>query len=458
MGSNLIGRRAIVIGAGIGGCSAARALADHFDQVVIIERDRLPAEPIPRSGVPQSQQAHGLLGGGQRALEELFPGFGLDLAAAGAVPLRVGLDTRVERQGYDPFPQRDLGWIAYAMSRPLIEFVLRQRIGDYDNILVHQNCRALEITTSADRTAVTGTHYETVDGRREMLSAELVVDASGRGSITLALLESIGFPPPVTTIGVDIGYAGAVFAIPEDAPSDWKVVLLHPSAPADVRGCFLMPVENNRWMLALAGRNGDWPPGDEKGFMAFARSLRTPTVYNAIKGAKRLGQISRFGFAESTWRHFERLEIIPRGLIPIGDVICRFNPVYGQGMTVAVQEASLLHRLLQASTERDPLDRLSKSFLSGAALLVGDAWAMSAIPDLIYPQTRGERPADFDRALGFASALNRIAAGDAAVHKLMVEVHHLLKPRSVYRDPILAERVAAEMAKSLKITEPRPVS
>jgi 2-polyprenyl-6-methoxyphenol hydroxylase-like FAD-dependent oxidoreductase len=457
MGSSLIGRRAIVIGAGIGGCSAARALADYFEQVVIVERDSLPAEPIPRSGVPQSQQVHGLLGGGQRALEELFPGFGLDLAAAGAAPLRVGLDIRVERQGYDPFPQRDLGWTAYAMSRPLIEFILRRRIGDNDNILIHQDCRALEVATSADRTAVTGVQYETVDGRREMLSAELVVDASGRGSITLALLESIGFAPPVTTIGVDIGYAGAVFAMPEDAPCDWKGVLLHPSAPAEVRGCILMPVENNRWMLALASRNGDWPPGDEKGFMAFARSLRTPTVYNAIKGAKRLGQISRFGFVESVWRHFERLEIMPRGLIPIGDVICRFNPVYGHGMTVAAQEASLLHRLLRTSTASDPLARLSKSFLSEAALLIGDAWAMSAIPDLIYPQTRGQRPADLDRALGFASALSRIAAGDAVVHKLMFEVQHLLKPRSLYRDPCLVERVTAEMEKS-KITEPHAMS
>jgi hypothetical protein len=448
MESNLIGRRAIVIGAGMGGCSAARALADHFEQVVIIERDSLPAEPIPRSGVPQSQQVHGLLGGGLRALEQLFPGFGLDLAAAGAAPLRVGLDLRVERQGYDPFPQRDLGWTTYAMSRPLIELVLRRRIGGYGNILVHQDCRALDITTSADASAVTGLQYETADGKREMLSAELVVDASGRGSLTLALLESIGFPPPVTTIGVDIGYAGAVFAIPEDAPDDWKGVLLHPSAPADVRGCFMLPVENNRWMLALASRNGDWPPGDEEGFMAFARSLRTPTVYNAIKGAKRLGQISRFGFVESTWRHFERLEIVPRGLIPLGDVICRFNPVYGQGMTVAVQQASLLHRLLGTSTERDPLARLSKSFLSEAALLVADAWAMSAIPDLIYPQTRGERPADLDRVLGFASALSRVAAGDAAVHKLMFEVQHLLKPRRVYRDPILMEKVTAEMVES----------
>jgi hypothetical protein len=210
----------------------------------------------------------------------------------------------------------------------------------------------------------------------------------------------------------------------------------------------MMPVENNRWMLALAGRNSDWPPGDQEGFMAFARSLRMPTVCNAIKGAKRLGQISRFGFVDSSWRHFERLEMMPRGLIPIGDVICRFNPIYGPGMTVAVQEASLLHRLLRTSTASDPLAQLSKSLLSEAALLVGDAWAMSAVPDLIYPQTRRERPDDFDRVLGFASALTRVAAGDAAVHKLMFEVQRLLKPRSVYRDPSLVERGATEIVKS----------
>jgi 2-polyprenyl-6-methoxyphenol hydroxylase-like FAD-dependent oxidoreductase len=439
-----------VIGAGMSGLAAARAVADHFEEVIVLERDSLPADAIPRTGTPQSWHLHALLGGGQRALGELFPGFELDLARAGAVSLRAGLDLRFERPGYDPFPQRDLGWHIYSMSRPLIEFTLRRRVEQHGNITLRQRCRALEIVASPDRAAVTAVLHETADGGRETLSADLVVDASVRGSGTLALLQSIGRPlPEETRVGVDIGYASAVFAIPDDAPSDWKAVVTHPSAPQSGRGCFLMPVEGNRWMVALSGRRGDWPPADGDEFLAYARTLRTPTLYDAIKQAKRVGEINRFGFSESVWRHFERVEGFPRGLLPIGDLLCRFNPIYGQGMSVAAQEASLLHRVLQSrAVEPDPLAGLAEIFLSEAQVLIDAPWAMSTVPDFVYPETQGQRPADFDNALNFSRALARIAAQDPAVHKLMLEVQHLLKPRSAYRDPEFMRRMTAEMAEA----------
>jgi 2-polyprenyl-6-methoxyphenol hydroxylase-like FAD-dependent oxidoreductase len=183
-----IGKRAVVIGAGMSGLAAARALADHFGEVIVLERDSLPADATPRTGAPQSWHLHALLGGGQRALGELFPGFELDLAHAGAVALRAGLDLHFERQGYDPFPQRDLGWHIYSMSRPLIEFTLRRRVEQHGNIRLRQCCRALEIVASPDGAAATAVRHETANGGRETLSADLVVDASVRGSGTLALL------------------------------------------------------------------------------------------------------------------------------------------------------------------------------------------------------------------------------------------------------------------------------
>jgi hypothetical protein len=208
-----------------------------------------------------------------------------------------------------------------------------------------------------------------------------------------------------------------------------------------------MPVEGDRWMVALAGRGDDKPPADWDGYLAFARELRTPTVYDAIKSAKRLGEIKRYGFSESVRRHFERIEAFPRGLLPIGDVICRFNPVYGQGMSVAAMEASLLHGLLLTRAgEPDPLAGLAEAFLTEAQTLIETPWTGAAVPDFIYPNTRGQRPADLDKALGFASALVRIAARDPAVHKLMLEVQHLLKPRSVYNAPELMRKVTAEVA------------
>ena len=241
MASTLIGKQAVVIGAGMGGLAAAGALADHFEQVVVLERDTLPSEPAHRAGTPQARHVHGLLPGGQRALDELFPGFEQDLARAGAVPLQAGLDPALS-PGYNPFPQRDFGWCGYAASRPTIERVVRRRVEGLANIMLRQRCRVTEVLASPNGEAVTGVRCENDSGASETVVADLVVDASGRGAPTLALLQSIGRPlPEETTIGIDLSYSTCVFAIPDDAPTEWKGVITFAQAPHNRRGgisCF----------------------------------------------------------------------------------------------------------------------------------------------------------------------------------------------------------------------------
>ena len=445
MTSTLIGRQAVVVGAGMAGLPAARALADYFEHVIVLERDALPLEASYRNGTPQARHTHALLAGGQRALTELFPGFQRDLAGAGAVPLRVGLDLRLERPGYDPFPARDISVVAYAMSRPLIEHTVRRRVTQHANIVIREHCRAQEIVATPDGAAVSAIRFENGEGKSETLSTDLVVEASGRGNLTLGFLESIGRPrPEETIIGVDIGYATAVFAIPEDAPTGWKAVMTFDSPARGGLGAVMIPLEGNRWIVTLVGRHGDKPPGDLDGFLGYAQQLRTPTIYNAIKAAEQRGEIARFAFPASVWRHFERIEDFPRGLLPFGDSICRFNPVYGQGMSVAAQEACLLHELLKEhSGEADPFAGLASAFFAKAAMLIETPWALSAVPDLADPKTEGQRPEDLQQRLGFAEALNHLAADDPAVHKLLFEVLHLLKPGSALNDPALVDRVKA---------------
>jgi 2-polyprenyl-6-methoxyphenol hydroxylase-like FAD-dependent oxidoreductase len=446
----VIGKQAVVIGAGMGGLAAAGALAGFFEHVVVLERDELPAGAADRQGTPQGRHNHALLAGGQRALGALFPGFEPDLVRADAVPLRVAADFYTEMPGFDPFPQRDLGWHVYSMSRPLIELTVRRQVEQFPNVTLRAHCgaRSLEASGYQRASAVVGVRCEDAQGKSETVSADLVVDASGRGGLTCDLLEAVGLQQSeATVIGVDIGYASAVFEIPDTAPAEWKAVLTMPQAPESSRGALLLPLEGGeRWMISIGGRYGEKPPGDAVGFLDFAGQLRTPTIYNAIRRAARLSEVARFGFPASVWRHFERLEAFPRGLLPFGDAICRFNPVWGQGMTVAAQEAVLLRRLLGSSGgECRALADLAPAFFTEACSVIESPWGQAAVPDFVMPETKGQRPPDFANQLRFGGALARLAAEDPDVHKLLAEVRHLIRPSSDLRAPDLVARVQALM-------------
>jgi hypothetical protein len=217
--------------------------------------------------------------------------------------------------------------------------------------------------------------------------------------------------------------------------------------PESARGALLAPLEHDHWILSVGGRADETPPEDPDEFMAFIKGLRTSTIYDAIKGARRVGDVARYGFRESVWRHFDRLEGLPDGLIPFGDSICRFNPVYGQGMSVAAFEGGLLGRLLaERAAAPDPLRGLSAAFLTEAQSIIKAPWDMSAIPDFIYPSTRGERPANLDQIFAYGAAFGRLAAEDAEAHKLDAEVRALLKPPSALADPGIVAKVMAVMA------------
>ena len=339
-GAPKLGGRAVIIGAGMGGLAAAGALAKYFERVDILERDRLTASVGSRSGTPQDRHPHGLMAGGLRALDQIFPDFESGLTAAGAVPVRFARDVQFERPDVGVLPKRDFGISVLCGTRPLIELVLRRQAEAVANITLRPASRVTGIVPTIGGAGVRGVQFVNGSGRSETLDTDLVVDASGRGAPTLTLLDALGWDRPQTTeIGVDISYATAVAEIPPDATADWKLVLTLPDPPHVAWHAVMVPTEDGRWIIAIADHSATTWIETWDAFLEASRSLITPTVYNTLRYARSPDGIRHYRFTVSTWKHFERLPRLPRGVLPVADAFCRFNPIHGQGMSSAAKQA-----------------------------------------------------------------------------------------------------------------------
>ena len=447
-GARKLGQRAVVIGAGMGGLSAAGALAQYFERVDVLERDRLTGSARSRSGTAQDRHPYGLLAGGLRALDQIFPGYKRDLAAAGAVPVSFMRDVQFERPDVGVLPKRDFGISVLCATRPLIELVLRRRVEAVANITLRPASRVIGIVPTAGGAGVRGVQFVNGSGRFETLDADLVVDASGRGAPTLTVLDALCWDrPQMTEIGVDISYATAVVEIPSDATTEWKAVLTLPDPPHLALHSVLVPTEDGRWIIAIADHNATTRIESWDAFLEASRFLITPTVYNALRYAAPPEGIRHYRFPVSTWKHFEKLPGLPRGVLPVADALCRFNPIHGQGMSSAGKQAVLLKDVLhRAATDPDPIVALQAGFMTEVASVLETPWIMSTSADLAFPQTRGQRPNNFAEAREFEAALFRAAVGDPVVHRAAIEVAQLLEPHQRLREPDIMRRIEAASA------------
>src|ERR1700691_4929845 len=305
----VVAEHAIVIGAGMGGLAAAKAVAPYFNKVSVLDRDALPEGPDVRLGTPQAKHAHALLAGGSTVLEALFPRIGTDLLKAGAIKGRAGLALRYEQPGFDPFPQRDLGFDAFFLSRPLLEHVCRRRLRQVPNVELRHRSRVADVAPSSDRREALAVLYEDDDGKPYSISADLVVDASGRAVPTMSLLDKLDASPlEVTEIGIDQAYATATFRIPASRARAW-MGFVHLGNPLEQTGSGLIfPIEHERWIVSIGILHGGQLPEEIEGFKAFVKAFRTPTFFDAIKGARQIGEIARYNMPASVRRRFDRFE------------------------------------------------------------------------------------------------------------------------------------------------------
>lgn len=454
-----LGKHAVVIGGSIAGLMAARVLTDYFDQVTVLDRDHIEAQPAGHKSVPQGNHLHALMLGGQQVLSSLFPNFTDRLQKLGAVRFRFGIEAAFFFPGgrsYTPTGSvrepRDLGIDGYSQSRGLLEYCVRQCTLELANLKF------------AGDAAVQGLIYEngqvrgvrfTRDGAPDSLAADLVVDAGGRGSRAPRWLTEMGFPTPEeTTIGCDFAYSSAKFRNPASYDAPEKVMLFGGPPPKYTAGAGIGSIENDTWMVSLAGRFGVYPPTDEAGFFEFAKSLPTRRFYELIKDAERLTEITQHRFPTSVQRHYERLSAFPERFVILGDAISSFNPVYGQGMSSAALQVRALQQLLNeraAGTQARGLDGLGAAFFPKAAEVIASPWILAAASDFAYPQTTGERPPNMEDGGRYFAALDSIVAEDPAVHRLLVEVFQLARPLwELTSDPLRSRVIARQEALAAK--------
>lgn len=416
----------MIIGAGIGGCLAAGRLSRWFEEVIVVERDQLPSTPEPRKGVPQGSHIHGILRRPLDVAQLCFPGFEADLRAAGGIPLRSGDQLRFHDAGAW-HPRRDLGVIIYSQTRALLEHTIRSRTRELKNVFFRTDCSLVGYICKSN--TIEGAKVKTADGAEEVIQADLFLDSTGRGGNLPASLRALGYSDlQETELGVQICYSSALFSrskLPEEEIGAYVVR----SNPPRTRSGVLFPVENDQWIVSLSGRFDDFPPGDDAGFLEFARSLEDPIIYNVIKGETRTSKYSRFLIPRIYFRRYEQMQRFPDRLIAIGDAVAGFNPVYGQGMAVASLQVMEIDNVVETWAERrQSLNGLSGECLLRVAEATSIAWRMTEPVDLVFDQTTGERPQGFEERIAFSRKVRGAIEDDAELQRTLCRVTNLLEP------------------------------
>jgi 2-polyprenyl-6-methoxyphenol hydroxylase-like FAD-dependent oxidoreductase len=439
--------RAIVLGGSLAGLLSARALAEHVDEVVIIERDRISDAPGPRRGVPQARHLHGLLKRGELVIDGLFPGIAQALLDAGAVPVRFCADVRWYHHGNWKVQAGD-GVVAKFMSRSLLEDEVRGRALRHPRIRLLEECSAQQLLATGDRRVVTGVRYRPATASHgdgdglPRLDADLVVDATGRGTRAVAWLRALGYgEPPASTVGINVGYSSQILRLHDPDSLGAKAMIIVPRPAQRTRAAALMPIEGGRWLCSAAGFVGDHPPRDRADFLRFVAELPTPALHHAIHDAEPLTPIAHLRFPENRWTHFERMKRFPDRFVVVGDAVGCFNPVYGQGMTAAALTAEALGRFVASGALAPQHDGSTLRLRRQIAKIVKHVWMMSASEDLNYPGVEGSRPPGHAALRWYLGKVHSATATDPVALDGFLRVGHMLAPPSALMRPGYAVRV-----------------
>jgi len=433
------GQHAIVVGASIGGLVAARILSAHFDRVTVFDRDMLPAGIENRRGVPQGRHGHGLLASGLRGLKALFPRLEKSLLDAGAIAGDVIGNARWFQHGHykAKFPS---GFEGLLFSRPLLEVTLRRQVLELPNVRIVDSTRVLGLMASKDR--VEGVRVQQAGERGVTYGADLVVDAGGRASRAPEWLQDLGYERPKDEeVFVGLGYTTRLYRrVPTDLGGDVAAIIA-PKPPKQMRVGFALAIEGNRWMVTMGGWLGNHCSPDPEKYLEFSKGLATQDIHELISRAEPLTDAVSFAFPSNLRRRYDRLKRFPMGFLVMGDALCSFNPLYGQGMSVATLEALALRDCLESASSTDDVWR---PFFKAASRVIDGPWMIASGGDFAFEGVTGSRPFANGAINWYLERVHKAASTDRRVCRAFFDVANLLAPPPSLFKPSIVARVTKE--------------
>lgn len=454
MANSALGRHAVVIGGSIAGLLTARVLSDYFEQVTLIERDRFPLQPEPRRGIPQCTLVHILLTRGRQIIEDLFPGTEAELIALGAVTVDMAGDV----EWLNPFGRTarfPSGFTALSFSRYILDWLIYRRLAEVSQLRFLEESYVTQLIATSDGTSIAGVkvkqRQQTGETQEHTLVADLVVDASGYSSQAPKWLKALGYEAPKeTVITTGMGYASCVYEIPAGFECDWKGVYLQAAPPERTSMAILYPIENNRWLLGFCAAPPYRLSQDEAALLEAMEQLPSPLIYNALKRAKPCTPIGIYYPPGNRLCHYETLKRQPERFVVLGDAVCSFTPIYGQGMTVAALGVKALDACLQ-NIIRQPspsLTGLAKTFQKRLAQINAEPWIVATTQDAKYPSVRGftKAPSALSKFMGwYMNQVIHLTVSDPQTTLSFFEVLHMVKSAGTLFQPRIMLQVLKQV-------------
>lgn len=426
--------KAIIIGGGISGKLAARVLSDVYKEVMILERDNELEGPIARKGAPQGEHLHALLHAGEHGLEELFPGITEKFYESGAVKINSTIDLAWFHHGAWKI-RYDGGYRTTLQTRPHLEWHIEQYIKRIPNVVLRYNQVVEDFLYNEAENRITGVQLKTGP-----ILADLVVDASGVSSLTSKWLHKRGTHTPEEKVEINLSYISKQFQLAENHEKDWKIKMVYPNPPQEKIGGTISKVEGNRYIVTIMGYhnavNEKNVLKDDRGFIELSKKLPGLDIYQEIEHATPLTKTSFYRIPHMVWRRFDKMEL-PKGLLLIGDSTCRIDPVFGQGMSIAILEALALQKLLQTGARQT----VSAAFHKKAANIISPIWNMVITEDFRYSATTGKRPFGLSIQQWYAKNIFHLSSQNQEVYDSFVKVMNLVRPITSLMTPSIIRSV-----------------